>query len=188
MKMSRHKFILAVAWIVTGCMFQPSRAADLSNSGAARECRDLPNGIYLILQEVDDRAKLQPVSEQTKVLLYDYHFFDPSERGEPSYVAISQESFIPIIPRQSPTKEKDANGRPKLMLELAESQVAPLEEFTRKNCNKSIAIVIGGQVVTTHKIREPIVGGKMQITRCSDHGCDVLYTQLQGGSKKEAAP
>jgi preprotein translocase subunit SecD len=80
----------------------------------------------------------------------------------------------------NPEKGKDEKGRPKLLLTLEKTQIKPLEEFTTKNVNKSIAIVIGKDVVTTHKIRQPITGGRMQITRCTDNGCEAIYTQLQG--------
>lgn len=91
---------------------------------------------------------------------------------------MDKNAFIPLLLRDDPVKHMDAEGKPKLSIALAEEQVGPLEKFTRDNVMKNVAIVIGGKVVTMHKIRVPIIGGKIQVTRCTDHGCEALYTEL----------
>jgi preprotein translocase subunit SecD len=141
---------------------------------------ELPNGIYLILKEEPTPEKLEPLGKSQRILVKDDHFLEPPDRGQTSYLLVSEDTFIPIVLGSDPEKGKDANGRPKLLLTLEKKQIKPLEEFTTKNVNKSIAIVIGKDVVTTHKIRQPIIGGRMQITRCTDNGCEAIYTQLQG--------
>lgn len=179
------KLSLAIALtILLSSTVSPVMSKDTATNSADSSVQEqkstvLPNGFYLVLRENSDSKKVEPVSGKEKMLTYDYEFFEPSERGEKSFIAVSTDSFIPIVLSETPVKEPDGKGKPKLLLQLAEDQVTPLEEFTTTNCGKSIAIVIGGKVVTTHKIREPIKGGKVQITRCSDNGCEVLYTQLQ---------
>lgn len=165
----------------------PSSASETNFSAVEESTTALPDGIYLILRQADERHKLDPLAATERAIINDYHFLEKSERGEPHYVVVSTESFIPMLLSDA-VKETDANGRPKLLLAFADDQVAPIEEFTRKNVEKSIAIVIGGQVVSTHKIREPIAGGKVQITRCTDNGCAVLYSELKqkAATKKEA--
>jgi preprotein translocase subunit SecD len=138
----------------------------------------LPNGLYLVFDESDQSQKLNPVGKQ-QVIVYDYEFFPESDRDAATYLTISPEEFIPLSLAVEPQKEKDTQGKPKLMLQLANDQITPLEEFTTKNLGKAVAIVIGSKVVTKHKIKEAIKGGKMQITRCSDNGCEILYTQLK---------
>jgi preprotein translocase subunit SecD len=120
-------------------------------------------------------------------LIDDGHLLEPNQPNlpdKPRFVALSTEHFVPMNLAQKPTKKLDGQGKKQLLLELAKGQVVPLETFTRENCGRSVAIVIGNQVVTIHKVREPILGGKMQITRCTDNGCDVLYTQLKGAGEK----
>jgi hypothetical protein len=138
----------------------------------------LPNGLYLVLRE-DARFNYLAPHGAEQVRINDYHFLDPSERGKTSFMVLTTNSYIPFVFASNPTKETDNRGRPKLMIELAKDQIAPLEKFTRENVDKEVAIVIGDEVVTAHRIREPIVGGKMQITRCTDNGCNVLYSKLQ---------
>lgn len=142
----------------------------------------LANGIYLVNRDAEYSKLLMPIEENERIMLDDGHLLEPIQPNlpdKPRYVALSTVQFVPINLAHKPTKNVDAQGKKQLMLELAKSEIVPLETFTRKNCGRSVAIVIGNQVVTVHKVREPITGGKMQITRCTDNGCDVLFTQLQ---------
>jgi len=144
----------------------------------------LQDGFYLIQREASTRTELQPLIESERILVNDYEFLQENERGKTTYIVVNTGSFIPIILREPPIKEKDDVGKPKLSIALAEDQIQPLEKFTRENVMKNVAIVIGGRVVTMHKIRMPIVGGKIQITRCTDHGCEALYTELEKRDRK----
>lgn len=88
-------------------------------------------------------------------------------------------SLLPFLLAHAPAKEKDSQGKPKLFLQLDEAQIKPLEEFTRKNTGQKVAIVIGGEIVTIHKVREAIIGG-----RITDNGCQAIFTEI---SKKSAS-
>ena len=149
-----------------------------SSSGVS-ETEKLVDGLYLIQREAKSEKDLTPLKDAEHILINDYEFIAPEERGETSYVVVSKNSFVPIILASDPIKSNDQSGKPRLEISLAEEQIKPLEKFTSENVMKNVAIVIGGNVVTMHKIRVPIVGGKMQITRCTDHGCEALYTELQ---------
>lgn len=148
------------------------------NSSSVSGTKNLVDGIYLIQREAKSEKDLIPLKVEEQILINDFEFIAPDERGETSYVVVSKNSFVPIILASEPVKSNDQTGKPKLEISLAEDQIKPLEKFTTDNVMKSVAIVIGGKVVTMHKIRVPIVGGKMQITRCTDHGCEALYTEL----------
>ena len=153
--------------------------AKIPKGSANAETNSLVDGLYLIQREAKSEKDLGPIKDVEKILVNDYEFIAPEERSETSYIVVSKNTFVPIILAGEPVKSNDQTGKPKLEISLAEDQILPLEKFTTENVMKSVAIVIGGKVVTMHKIRVPIVGGKMQITRCTDHGCEALYTQLQ---------
>jgi len=159
----------------------PQSSHQKTEKGKAKS--KLKDGLYLILRQDADRVKVEPAGPDEEIVINDFEFLQPSERETTVFVAVSQNHFIPFIFSTDPAKDSDDKGRTKLLLQLAEDQIKPLESFTEKHCGKSVAIIIGGKVVTTHKIREAITGGKLQITRCSDFGCDVLYTQLLKDSK-----
>lgn len=166
-------------------------ASDLSTkqtaNGKSRESFEtgkLPDGVYLIERKDTDKSKVEPIAKGETLLINDYRFLEPSERSSTEYVVIQRNAFVPLIMKEEPEKGIDTKGRPKLLISLAEDQCGKLEEFTRKNNGGSAAIVIGEQVVSCHKIREPIVGGRMQITRCTDNGCAAIYSELQKRKQK----
>lgn len=162
-----------------GAVFAEQAASGETTSAVTQSSQRLPNGLYLILREGPNQRAVEPVAKSEQVLINDYRFLQPTDRDETTYLVVTPEQSIPIALSGDPVKEKDAKGRSKLLLQLAPEQVVPLEEFTKKNVGKAIAIVVGGEVVSSHKVREPIVGGRMQITRCTDNGCDVLYSELK---------
>ncbi len=110
------------------------------------ETKDLVDGIYLIQREAKSAKELSPLKDVEQVLLNDYEFIAPEERGETSYVVVSKNSYVPIILACEPVKSNDQTGKPKLEISLAEDQVKPLEKFTTENVMKNVAIVIGGKV------------------------------------------
>lgn len=148
------------------------------NSDDLSQTQGLVDGLYLIQREGKSEKEILPLKSSEHILINDYEFLAPEERGDTTYIVVSQRSFVPMILASAPVKSNDNAGKPKLEISLAEDQIRPLEKFTTENLMKSVAIVIGGKVVTMHKIKVPINGGKMQITRCTDHGCEALYTKL----------
>jgi preprotein translocase subunit SecD len=70
------------------------------------------------------------------------------------------------------------------MLKLQEKAANALEHLTSAHLDREIAIVLSGEVVTTHKVRNVIKGGEVQITSCAAGAADYLLTQLKGRDKK----
>jgi preprotein translocase subunit SecD len=73
---------------------------------------------------------------------------------------------------------EDRPGRPALSIALDPADAPALEAFTRAHLGESIAIVVDGEAVSVHGVREPVVGGRMKISRCADGGCQTLFTRL----------
>lgn len=138
----------------------------------------LTNGFYLVLREFPDNKKINATGKNELILVNDYRFLSPEERDTAEYLVIDRSQFVPFELKAQPSKQTDERGRPKLLLTLNQSQVKPLENFTTKYKGRHVVIVVGGEVVTKHKIREAIKGGLIQITRCSDNGCEAIYTEL----------
>ena len=83
-----------------------------------------------------------------------------------------------MILEGKPDAERDSTGRTLLSVTLARDQVQPLERFTTTHLGGKVAILLGGEVITVHKVRSIIHEGKLQITRCTDDGCSVLLSRL----------
>ncbi len=148
-------------------------------SQTAADKRKLANGFYIVSKKAPELKDVEPVGQDEYALLYDYHLLDPSEREAPCYVVLKTASFIPLSLAEKPQRGEDTKGKSMLGLQLSQDQVSPLERFTKINLGGTVAIVIGGDVVTMHQIKQKISGGRVQITRCSDKGCEVLFTELK---------
>lgn len=172
--MSRMKqiIILAVLAALTVALSPITGAEEIARTVASK----LPDGLYRVVRLSNDHVG--ELANGERLLVNDFHFLDPAERQAKEFVVLQTEPFIPFILSESPSQDKDCQGKPKLFLQLDEAQIKPLEEFTRQNTGQKVAIVIGGDIVTIHKVREAITGGKIQITRCTDNGCQAIYTEI----------
>jgi preprotein translocase subunit SecD len=138
----------------------------------------LQDGLYRVIRISADKSTIEPAGPGEKLLINDFHFLEPMERQATEYVVLQTTPFVPFLLAKAPVKDKDNEGKPKLFLQLSEDQTKPLEDFTRKYTGEKVAIVIGGDIVTIHKVREAITGGRIQITRCTDNGCEAIYTEV----------
>lgn len=172
----RFLLVAFISFLVGNCVLTGSARAERLDSGKSVK---LKNGIYLVRKEAFKASDLKPIDkDKEQLLVNDYKFFQSDERQKTKYLVIKKAPFIPITTNSKPELGKDDEGKPKLLISLAEDQIKPLAQFTTKNRGKEIAIVIGGNVVSCHKIKEPITQGKIQFTRCTDNGCKAIYTQL----------
>lgn len=145
---------------------------------AEEERCPLANGVYAVLSEALTRKPAQPGEAPQLVCIYDQKYSEFDKDEPPKYIALDRSSFVPLILAGPPETEKDDRGWTLLRLTLAREHVTTLEEFTRTHLNGRVAIVIGGEIVTMHKIRTVIQDGRAQITRCTDDACEILRLKL----------
>lgn len=174
-----NKSVHAAQKLVSKLQDKPASAQKMLAARSITSRRaDLPNGFYLVLRESPDNKHVRAAGKNEVILVNDYRFLAPEERDTAEYLVIDRTQFIPFEMKGLPDKQRDERGRPKLLVTLSESQIKPLEDFTSKYAGRQVVIVVGGEVVTKHKIREAIKGGLIQITRCTDNGCEAIYTEL----------
>lgn len=173
--MNRRALFSTLAALLIASAFSGTSCKEVANSVAEAK---IPDGLYRVIRLTEDKAAVGSLGYGEKLLVNDFSFLEPEERGTTEYVVLQTAPFIPFSLAKTPTKDKDAQGKPKLLLQLSEEQAKPLEEFTRQYTGQKVAIVVGGEIVTIHKVREPITGGRIQITRCTDNGCRAIYTEV----------
>jgi preprotein translocase subunit SecD len=71
----------------------------------------------------------------------------------------------------------------RIQLKLTPNAADALERLSRAQVGKQITIVLGGEVVTMHKVREVIKGGDVQITSCTPGAAEYLLEQLRAHYK-----
>ena len=122
-------------------------------------------------------ARVEGVSQV--VLAYDRRKYSDAPPNEPlTYVSIDPKDYLPLIIEGTPEVKSDGQGKSVLMVSLARRNAERAEAFSRAHLGGRIAMVVGGEIVTLHKIRSVITGGRVQITRCTDNACEVIRSKL----------
>ncbi len=140
--------------------------------------RSLRNGVYAVLRESPTPAQAQVQGVANTVLRYDRKYSDSDRNEPPKYVAIDTSFFVPLVLAGPPDTKKDDRGWTLLSVTLAEEHIKTLETFTRAHLGGRVAILLDGEIITLHKVRTVIQGGKVQVTRCQDNACQILRAKL----------
>ncbi len=140
--------------------------------------RQLPNGVYAVLREAPSAAQARVSGTPHAVLLYDRKYSEADRDQPPRYVAVGTSSFVPMVLDGPPDARKDERGWTVLSVTLAREHIKTLEDFSRSHLGGNVAIVLDGEIVTMHKVRSVITGGRFVITRCLDDACQVLRGKL----------
>ena len=135
----------------------------------------IENGLYLIQNEYTGFEKLE---SEGVVIPFNHDFLDSNLVGQPTLLEIDTSEFVKLDLAVAPEGIVQADKRINLMITLTDAASIQLADFTEKHLKGKVAIVIGGQAVTKHKIRSRIEGGKLQITRCTDNACKHLLLEL----------
>jgi preprotein translocase subunit SecD len=138
----------------------------------------LPNGFYSVIQ-ADSLKDLVPASGPGHTtIVYDGRYIDSTQADSPEYVTIDTISFVPLILEGSPVAKKDGSGWTSLSVTLSQKYIGKLGDFTKAHLGGRLAILLGGEIISMHKIRSVISEGKIQISRCHDNACDILLSKL----------
>jgi hypothetical protein len=160
------------------CSREPRHGRDAAGGGAVSAPVIPANGFYAVTARASTADSARAASPGSAVLVYDQKYTAVDPNVTPEYVAIDTTFFVPLILDGPPEARPDGRGWTMLSVSLAGDQVKPLEDFSRAHLGGRVAIVIGGEIISMHKVREVLTGGKVQITRCVDNACQVLYTKL----------
>lgn len=144
----------------------------------------LENGIYLLKDLAVSSNKL--TANESETIIETNNLFEHNATDSIKFYLIEKEEFVPmkitekpvISANPNPKIEGDTTRLSQLKITLLPKYAKLLEEFTSKHVNQKITIVIGGKAITKHVIREPITGGNIQISRCTDEACTVLLSEI----------
>ena len=136
------------------------------------------DGIYSVIRTADTEAEAGVVSEGELLLIYDGRYTGDGSTDDTTWVVLDARDPVPLLLEGTPDKRPDDRGHTLLSVTLQKKQAAALEKFTERHLNERVATLIDGEVVTMHRVRAVITGGRIQITRCTDNACEVLYSKL----------
>ena len=94
------------------------------------------------------------------------------------YIALSQSDFIQFELDKPPQAIAKDDGRFDVRLTFSKQMSDRMASFSRRYLGRQVATLIDGKILTLHKVRSIIDGGQLQITRCTDRGCELVLSKL----------
>jgi hypothetical protein len=170
---------LALVLTICGCKSPPGQPTNPVQAAASPAAQPLENGAYLIIREAPTPQDARVEGVPHVVIAYDRRKYGDAPPSEPlTYVAIDTRDYVPLVIEGTPEMISNGQGKSVLTVSLARKNAERAEAFTRAHLGGRIAMVVDREIVTLHKIRSVITGGKVQITRCTDNACEVIRSKL----------
>lgn len=182
----RTIIILIIAVFIGGCESLPEKDKPINEiSEPENIINNIENGIYLLKDMGVSANDLTPSGSE--IIIQTNELFEHNASDSIKFYLVDLKEFVPmkitkkpiISANPNPKIKEDTTRLSQLKITLSPEYASLLEKFTTKHVDKKITIVIGGMAITKHKIRVPIIGGNLQISRCTDEACSVLLSEME---------
>lgn len=147
---------------------------------AAEPLAPLENGVYFVKNEIPMMAATPPPGgKDERVLRYDPTRFDSLSREAARFVRIDAApgAHEPLVEGE-PQTEATEDGKQLLYLQLDEGRGKAFTFFRSRHEGGKVAVVVAGEVVSVHKVREMENLGHLRIAKCTEKGCDAIRSKL----------
>lgn len=145
------------------------------------ESNRMVDGIYLVHRWTETQSDLFPLQADERYVRYDENKFFQLKDDEPEpvkYIGLSKTEFIPFQLTGKPDSIRQPDGRLEIGLEFSPDMKSRLTSFSQKYLGRQVAMVIGGDVITLHKVRSVIKSDGIKISRCTDDGCQLILSKF----------
>jgi preprotein translocase subunit SecD len=147
--------------------------------------RKPPDGVYAVQRDGPREKDVLPLKDG-EVLLVDRHRYVKQDANEPPrFLVVRSAPEVALDLAGEPKAVEEAGEVVRILLKLRPKAAAALERLTRDHRGRQVAIVVGGEVVTVHKVRDVIKGGDVQITSCAPGAAGYLLKQLQARQRSK---
>lgn len=138
----------------------------------------LPDGMYLVVDEIKHGSEIPKLNNPLHTIIdCSAHYLENDDSGIEK-VIVDTSDYVPLILKNKPVIEKQTDDRKKIEISLTQSASDKLISFTTVNVLKRVALVIGNEIISMHKIKVPITSGQLQISYCGNDMCEILHSKL----------
>jgi preprotein translocase subunit SecD len=174
-----------VAFLFTLALVLGSQATAWSQDKTPGSSKKLPAGVYAVLRDGLKEKDVLPLKEGEALVVHEYRFLKKEANQPPRFLVVRAVPDVTLDLANEPKVIKAGDEVVGILLKLQPKAAKALEQLTKDHVDKEVAIIVGGEVVTTHKIRTVITGGDVQITSCAPKAAGYLLEQLQALHKKQ---
>jgi preprotein translocase subunit SecD len=147
--------------------------------------KKVPDGVYAVLRESLKEKEVLPLKEGEVLVVHQARYLKKEEKEPPRYLVVHAVPEVVFDAAGKPKAVKEGKEVVGISLKLQPKAAAALERLTRDHLGKQLAIVLGGEVVTMHKVREVIKNGDAQISCCAAGSANYLLEQLEAHQNKK---
>jgi preprotein translocase subunit SecD len=126
-----------------------------------------------------------PLKDGEALVVIRHRYVIKDDREPPSFVVVRSSPDVALDLAEKPKAVKEGKEVVRILLKLKPQAATALERVTTDGRGKQVAIVLDGEVVTIHKIRQAIKGGEVQISSCAAGAAKYLLEQLQAQQAKK---
>jgi hypothetical protein len=173
------------ACLLTALLFIGGNAPVWGQDKTRKAPRKLPDGVYEVLGESVKKKDVLPLKQGEVVVIHHHRYLKKDNKQRPRFLVVRSAPAVDLDLAGEPKAVKEGENVVRILLKLRPKAATALEHLTSRRLGEQIAIVVGGEVVTTHKIRDVIKGGDVQITSCAAGAANYLLEQLQARQKKK---
>lgn len=143
----------------------------------------IPDGLYLIIRTDTITSNVDALASN-ELQIYFSKLFEDFNSEDNFNIVIDTTEYVPLVLEKAPMTEQQTEAKKRLLLSLTPEASEKLKSFTTKHVMKHVVLVVAGEALTMHKIKEPITSGQLQITRCNDNACEQLNLSLKDNVRK----
>jgi preprotein translocase subunit SecD len=166
-------------------LFLGSHTQAWGQDKAVQSPRKPADGVYAVQRDGLKEKDVLPLKDGEMIVVHRHRYLKKDEKEPPRFLVVRSAPDVALEFVGAPKVARDEAGDLRIHLKLQPKEATTLERLTRAHLNRQIAIVLGGEVVTMHKVREVIQGGEVQITSCAPGAADYLLQQLQAKQKRK---
>lgn len=146
----------------------------------------LPDGVYAVLRESLKENDVLPLKDDEVLVVHRHRYLKKDDKEPPRFLVVRPAPDVDLALASAPKAIKDGDEVVRILLKLQPKAATALERLTSNRVGRQVAIVLGGEVVTAHKVREVIKDGEVQITSCAAGAANYLLEQLQAHPNKKS--
>jgi preprotein translocase subunit SecD len=177
--MRRSAFLLAALLFIGACA--PAWGQDKKPEPAKKP----PDGVYAVVRASLKEKDVLPLKDGEVLLVHRHRHLKKDDKEPPRFLVVRSTPDVELDLAAAPKAIKEGDEVVRIQLKLQPKAATALERLTTDRLGREVTIVLGGEVVTMHKIRAVIKGGDVEITSCAAGASSFLLEQLQAHHKSK---
>src|SRR5262245_49381664 len=115
-----------------------------------------PDGVYAVLRQSLEAKDVLPLKDGEVLVVHRHRYFKTAAKEPPRHLVVRSAPDVALALAGAPKAVKEGEEVVRILLKLQPKAALALERLTSDRPGRPIAIILGGEVVTMHKVREAI--------------------------------